>query len=149
MSSTGAIMIVDDSEAELALTMRALKKSGIKLDVTLAHSGTEALDLLHRNDNGEAGRPNELPGIVLLDLKMPGVDGMTVLRRIRADERTRCLPVIILSSSNEVSDVGACFQIGANSYIRKSVDFADFTETMRVLRQYWDINELPPAPLGV
>ncbi len=148
MSATGTIMIVDDSEAELLLTLRALKKSGIKVHVVVAHNGTEALDLLHGTEDGEAGRQNELPGIVLLDLKMPGVDGMAVLRRIRADERTRCLPVVILSSSNELSDVGTCYQSGANSYIRKRIDLGDFTEVMRTLHKYWDMNELPPVPLG-
>lgn len=144
---TAPIMIVDDSDAELALTIRALKKSGLRVDVTTAHNGVEALHLLHgaRPEEGDAAR---LPGIVLLDLKMPGVDGLMVLRRIRADERTRCLPVVILSSSNEHADVGACYQGGANSYIHKRVDIDDFIDAMRILHQYWTLNELPPEHSG-
>lgn len=141
----GAILIVDDSDAELALTMRAIKKSGIRADIRTAHGGYEALDMLlgaPENDN----RDRDLPWIVLLDLKMPGVDGMAVLKRIRAEERTRRLPVIILSSSGELSDVGACYDIGANSYIRKRVDILDFTETMRILHSYWAMAEHPPVP---
>lgn len=143
--SKGAILIVDDSEAEIALTKRALKKSGIKADILLAHNGGEALDLLHGALDGEENGARELPWLVLLDLKMPGIDGVAVLKRIRAEPRTRRLPVIILSSSDEISDVGTCYDIGANSYIRKRVDLTDFTETMRVLHTYWTINEFPPS----
>ncbi|AUX43991.1 uncharacterized protein SOCE26_054480 [Sorangium cellulosum] len=141
-----SILIVDDSDAEMALTMRAIKKSGIKADVMVAHSGYEALDMLLGAAEGEGRKDDDLPWIVLLDLRMPGVDGLGVLRRIRAEERTRRLPVIILSSSDELSDVGACYDTGANSYIRKRVDLLDFTETMRILHTYWDITERPPVP---
>jgi two-component system response regulator len=144
--STGAILIVDDSDAEIALTMRALKKSGLKATVMLAHNGGEALDMLLGPEEGENSRVRDLPWIVLLDLKMPDVDGLSVLRRLRAEPRTRRLPVVILSSSDELSDVGNCYDTGANSYIRKRVDLADFTEAMRVLQTYWSINELPPVP---
>ncbi len=144
--NTGAILIVDDSDAEMALTMRAIRKSGIKADVLTAHDGWEALDMLLGPKEGHDRRRRDLPWIVLLDLKMPGVDGMEVLKRIRAEERTRRIPVIILSSSSEHSDVGACYDSGANSYIRKRVDILDFTETMRVLHSYWAITERPPVP---
>lgn len=146
--NTGAILIVDDSDAEMALTMRAIKKSGIKADIRTARGGYEALDLLLGPVENDNGRERDLPWIVLLDLKMPGVDGMEVLKRIRSEERTRRLPVIILSSSGELSDVGACYDIGANSYIRKRVDILDFTETMRILHSYWTIAETPPLPTG-
>ncbi len=144
--NTGAILIVDDSDAEMALTMRAIKKSGIKADVLTAHDGWEALDMLLGPRESDDRRERELPWIVLLDLKMPGFDGMEVLKRIRSEERTRRIPVIILSSSSEHSDVGACYDSGANSYIRKRVDILDFTETMRVLHSYWAITERPPVP---
>ncbi len=142
----GAILIVDDSAAEMALTMRALRKSGIKADVLKARDGWEALDMLLGTPEGEERRAPALPWIVLLDLKMPGFDGREVLKRIRAEERTRRIPVIILSSSSEHADVGACYDSGANSYIRKRVDILDFTETMRVLHSYWAITERPPLP---
>jgi two-component system response regulator len=144
--STRAILVVDDSDAEIALTLRAIKKSGVQADVLLAHNGVEALDLLLGPEDGDASLPRELPWIVLLDLKMPDVDGLSVLRRIRAEPRTRRLPVVMLSSSNELSDVGTCYDTGANSYIRKRVDLADFTEAMRLLQTYWTMNELPPPP---
>ncbi|UQA55383.1 response regulator [Polyangium aurulentum] len=143
---TGPILIVDDSDAEMALTLRAIKKSGIKADVMVAHNGPEALDLLLGAVESEERRERELPWIVLLDLRMPGIDGLEVLKRIRAEERTRRLPVIILSSSDELSDVGACYDTGANSYIRKRIDILDFTETMRILHTYWNITERPPVP---
>ncbi|KYF77137.1 hypothetical protein BE17_26980 [Sorangium cellulosum] len=141
-----SILIVDDSAAEMALTMRAIRKSGIKADVMVAHDGYEALEMLLGAARGEESRDPELPWIVLLDLRMPGVDGLAVLRRLRAEERTRRLPIIILSSSDELSDVGACYDTGANSYIRKRVDIIDFTETMRILHTYWTIAEHPPVP---
>lgn len=144
--STGAILIVDDSDTEIALTMRALKKSGLKTTVLLAHNGEEALDMLLGAPEGESSCAHDLPWIVLLDLKMPDVDGLSVLRRIRAEPRTRRLPVVMLSSSDELSDVGNCYDTGANSYIRKRVDLADFTEAMRLLQTYWTMNELPPPP---
>lgn len=144
--STRAILVVDDSDTEIALTLRAIKKSGVPADVLLAHNGLEALDLLLGPGEKGAPPPRELPWIVLLDLKMPDVDGLAVLRRIRAEPRTRRLPVIMLSSSDELSDVGTCYDTGANSYIRKRVDLADFTEAMRLLQTYWAMNELPPVP---
>ncbi|HZF53658.1 MAG TPA: response regulator [Polyangiaceae bacterium] len=110
---------------------------------------TELVGLFYLENNLTTGAftPDRLAVlIVLLDLKMPGVDGMEVLKRIRSEERTRRLPVIILSSSGELSDVGACYDFGANSYIRKRVDILDFTETMRILHTYWTITETPPLP---
>lgn len=144
--SKGVILIVDDDAAEIALTKRAIKKSGISADVLLAHNGGEALELLHGSKAGEGPGARELPWIVLLDLRMPGIDGLAVLRRIRAEERTRRLPVIVLSSSGELSDIGTSYDIGANSYIRKRVDLADFTDAMRILHAYWTITEVPPVP---
>lgn len=120
--------------------MRALKKNNISNEVIVAHDGAEAIELLHGSGHG-------LPAIVLLDLKLPKVDGMEVLRRVRADPRTRLLPVVILTTSKEEQDLIHGYQLGANSYVRKPVDFAQFTEAVRQLGLYWLVlNESPPNP---
>ena len=135
-----AILLVEDNPDDEALTLRALKKNNISNEVVVAHDGTEALEFLH--GNGHA-----LPALVLLDLKLPKVDGMEVLRRVRADPRTHLLPVVILTTSKEELDLTNGYNLGANSYIRKPVDFAQFTEAVRQLGLYWLVlNESPPPP---
>ena len=132
------ILLVEDNSDDEALTLRALKKNNISNEVIVAHDGKEALDYL--NGNGHA-----LPALVLLDLKLPKVDGMEVLRRVRAEPRTQLLPVVILTTSKEEQDLINGYQLGANSYVRKPVDFAQFTEAVRQLGLYWLVlNELPP-----
>jgi two-component system response regulator len=141
MDSTGSdsriILLVEDNPGDEALTLRALKKNKIRNEVVIARDGVEALDYLF-GTGAHAGRdPNQLPELVLLDLKLPKVDGLEVLRRIRGDERTRLLPVIMLTSSLEDRDVMESYAEGCNSYVRKPVDFSEFTEAVRQLGLYW------------
>jgi two-component system response regulator len=140
------IMLVEDNRDDEALTLRALKKNNIKNDVVVAHDGVEALDYLF-GTGPHAGRDlTEMPQIILLDLKLPRVDGLEVLRRIRAEERTWLLPVVILTSSNEERDRIEGYGLGANIYVRKPVDFNQFLEAVRQLGLYWLIlNEPVPA----
>jgi two-component system response regulator len=138
------ILLVEDNADDEALTLRALTKNNIKNDVVVAHDGVEALDYLF-GTGAFAGRRG-MPQLVLLDLKLPRVDGLEVLRRLRADPRTHLLPVVILTSSKEERDLVSGYSLGANSYVRKPVDFGEFTEAIRQLGLYWLIlNEAPPA----
>jgi len=142
---TRVILLVEDNPDDEALTLRALKKNNISNPVTVARDGQEALDYLF-GEGAHAGRDVfDFPAVVLLDLKLPKVDGLEVLRRLRADERTRLVPVVILTSSNEERDRSDGYSLGANSYVRKPVDFNDFIEAVRQLGLYWLIlNEAPP-----
>lgn len=143
------ILLVEDNRDDEALTLRALKKNNIKNEVVVAHDGVEALDYLF-GTGSYAGRDlTEMPQVILLDLKLPRVDGLEVLRRLRADERTRLLPVVILTSSNEDQDRINGYGLGANSYVRKPVDFAQFVEAVRQLGLYWLILNQPPPPVGI
>ncbi len=136
------ILLVEDNPDDEVLTLRALKKSNIANEVVVAHDGVEALHLLF--DVGAHVMP-VLPTVILLDLKLPKIDGLEVLRRVRADERTRLLPVVILTSSKEEQDLIASYSLGANSYVRKPVDFNQFAEAVRQLGLYWFLlNEPPP-----
>jgi two-component system response regulator len=139
------ILLVEDNPDDEALTLRALKKNNILNEVVVAHDGAEALDYVF-SAGAYAGRdPSELPQVVLLDLKLPKVDGLKVLERIRADERTRLLPVVVLTSSKEEQDLLNSYSLGANSYVRKPVDFNQFVEAVRQLGLYWLVlNEAPP-----
>ncbi len=140
------ILLVEDNPDDEALTLRALKKNNVKNDVVVARDGAEALDYLF-GTGAHAGRDIDyLPQIVLLDLKLPKVDGLEVLKRIRAEERTRILPVIILTSSKEEQDVINGYRFGCNSYVRKPVNFDEFIEAARQLGLYWLLlNEPPPT----
>lgn len=139
------ILLVEDNPDDEALTLRALEKNNIRNEVVVAHDGAEALDYLF-GAGAYAGRDiSRMPQVILLDLKLPKVDGIEVLRRIRADQRTRLLPVVILTSSKEEKDVLNGYGHGANSYVRKPVDFVQFTEAVRQLGLYWLLlNEKPP-----
>jgi two-component system response regulator len=139
------ILLVEDNPDDEALTLRALKKNNITNGVVVARDGVEALDYLFGTGN-HAGRDiSRLPQVVLLDLKLPKIDGLEVLRRVRADERTKLLPVVILTSSNEEQDRLMGYGLGANSYVRKPVDFGQFIEAVRQLGLYWLLlNERPP-----
>lgn len=136
--ATRLIMLVEDDPDHELLTIRALKKSNVANDVRVARDGEEAIDMLFG--------PNAIkPQVILLDLKLPKVEGLEVLRRIRASDTTRMLPVVVLTSSDEERDVIASYQIGVNSYIRKPVNFNDFAEATRQLGLYWLVlNECPP-----
>ena len=140
------ILLVEDNPDDVELTLRAIRKNNITNDVQVARDGVEALDYLF-GSGAYAGRDTSLmPTVVLLDLKLPKVDGLEVLRKLRADERTKLLPVVILTSSKEEQDVVTGYSLGANSYVRKPVDFAQFTEAVRQLGLYWLL--MNESPLG-
>lgn len=139
-----AILLVEDDADDEALTIRALKKNNIKNEVVVVRDGAEALDYLFATGAHAGG---ELPQLVLLDLKLPKVNGLEVLRRLREDQRTRLLPVVILTSSNEERDVVEAYRLGTNSYVRKPIDFKQFLEAVGHLGLYWLVlNEPPPRP---
>lgn len=143
------ILLVEDNPDDEALTIRALKKNNIRNEVVVARDGSEALDYLFGLRAHEGRDTSVLPQIVLLDLKLPKVDGLEVLRGIRSDPRTKRLPVVILTSSKEERDLLDGYDLGANSYVRKPVDFMAFAEAVRQLGIYWLIlNESPPEQRG-
>jgi two-component system, response regulator len=136
------ILLIDDSLDDEELTRRALTESSISSDVVVAHDGVEALEYLL----GSGAESRDLPQLTLLDLKLPGADGLEVLRRIRADPRTRILPVVVMTSSARDEDIVASYQLGASGYLRKPVDYVEFREVMRQLSHYWLVlNQLPPS----
>jgi two-component system response regulator len=139
------LLIVEDNPDDEALTIRALKKHNIGNRLVVVRDGAEALDFLICTGVYSERDPHDLPQTILLDLKLPKVDGLEVLKRIRADERTSLLPVVILTSSNEEQDLLQSYQNGANSYVRKPVDFTEFLDAARQLGLYWLVlNEAPP-----
>jgi two-component system, response regulator len=142
------ILLVEDNTSDVKLTRRALEQSRITNRLVVAEDGVEALDYLFAR-GGHAGRDvSDLPSVLLLDLKLPKVEGLEVLRQIRADVRTRRLPVVILTSSQEEQDIIASYDLGANSYIRKPVDFNQFAEAIRHLGLYWLVLNEPPPEAG-
>lgn len=141
-----SILLVEDNPDDEALTLRALKKNNIQSRVVVAHDGAEALDYLFGTGAHASRDQDLLPALILLDLKLPKVDGLEVLRQIRAHQRTKLLPIVILTSSQEEQDILNGYSLGANSYIRKPVDFAQFNEAVRHLGLYWlMLNEPPPT----
>lgn len=134
------ILLVEDNPDDQALALRALRKSDIKSTVVLARDGVEALEQLFEHEL--------TPSLILLDLKLPRIDGFEVLKRIRENERTRLLPVVILTTSKEDRDLLDGYSLGANSYIRKPIDFKRFTEVVRQLGQYWLSTNQPPPRGG-
>jgi two-component system response regulator len=145
MMSDKTILLVEDNPKDEVLTLRALRKSNILNKVDVAHDGVEALDYLFAPDAAGALRP--LPQLVLLDLKLPKIDGHEVLKRIRAEPRTHLLPVVILTTSIEDNDRLDGYRLGANSYVRKPVDFGQFADAVGQLGLYWLVlNEQPPLP---
>lgn len=140
------ILLVEDNPDDEALTLRAFKKNNIGNDVVVARDGAEALDYFFGTGSYAGRDMGVMPAITLLDLKLPKIDGLEVLRRLRGDERTKLLPVVILTSSNEDQDLINGYRLGANSYIRKPVDFGQFVEAVRQLGLYWLVlNESPPV----
>jgi len=139
-----SILLVEDNPDDEVLTLRALRKSKIANEIVVARDGVEALDYLFCTGMYAGRDPLELPQVVLLDLKLPKIDGLEVLQRIRADERTRMLPVVILTSSKEEPDMASAYTRGANSYVRKPVDFNQFVDAIGQLGLYWLVlNEVP------
>jgi len=140
MNNLPIVCVVEDNPDDERLTIRALRKGQIANEIKVARNGEEALNMLFNAD--------PLPCVVLLDLKLPKIDGLEVLRRIRADERTQLLPVVVLTSSSEDRDIVESYSLGANSYVRKPVEFDRFTEAVRQLGLYWAlVNE--PLPKGL
>jgi CheY-like chemotaxis protein len=138
------ILLAEDNPDDVKLTLRALKKSNILNEVIVAGDGVEALDYLFGTGKFAGRDAGVLPQVVLLDLKMPKIDGLEVLHRIRADKRTKVLPVVVLTTSSEDKDRIESYKLGANSYIRKPVDFNQFAEAVRQLGLYWLVlNEGP------
>ena len=141
--SERVILLVEDNPSDEELTLRALKKSNILNPVVVVRDGAEALDWLFRR-GAHATRPaDETPQVILLDLKLPKIDGLEVLKQMRADERTKRLPVVVLTSSIQEQDVVASYGLGANSYVRKPVDFTQFVEAVRQLGLYWLVLNQP------
>lgn len=139
------ILLVEDNPDDVALTLRAFKKNKIMNKFVVAKDGAEALDYLNGTGEYEGRDVNDIPQIILLDLKLPKVNGLEVLKAIREEERTRLLPVVILTSSKEQQDLIDGYSLGANSYIRKPVDFEQFTESVRQLGLYWLVLNVNPA----
>lgn len=137
-----AILLVEDNPDDELLTVRSLRRSNIANEIVVAHNGEEALQYLF-DPRPETGQLRELPCVVVLDLKLPKVDGLEVLARLRAEERTRALPVVVLTSSSEERDITASYSSGANSYVRKPVDFDQFSEAVRQLGLYWVLINQP------
>ena len=143
--SEKTILLVEDNPDDEALALRALKKNNILNEVTIVRDGAEALDYLFCQGTYAGRDASRQPAVTLLDLKLPKVEGLEVLKRLRADARTQLLPVVILTSSKEEQDLVNGYRLGANSYIRKPVDFTKFMEAVRQLGLYWLVlNESPP-----
>ena len=147
MTASRKILLVEDNPDDERLTLRALDRHQISNEVEVARDGAEALDYLFGTGEHEGRDLTDAPAVVLLDLKLPKIDGLEVLRRLRADARTSLQPVVILTSSAQEEDRIRGYELGANSYVRKPVDFNEFSEAIRQLGLYWLIlNEPPPTP---
>ncbi len=140
------ILLIEDNPSDIDLTKRALERGRIVNELVVAEDGQEALDFLHATGAYQGRDPSILPALTLLDLKLPKVPGLEVLRQIRADPKTKRLPVVILTSSKEEQDVAAGYELGVNSYIRKPVDFKQFAQAIEHMGLYWLVlNEPPPV----
>ncbi|NOR83295.1 MAG: response regulator [Ardenticatenales bacterium] len=144
--SEKTILLVEDNPDDELLTLRALRKNKILNEVTVVRDGAEALDYLFGAGKYAGRDTSDMPQVVLLDLKLPKLDGLEVLRRLRADELTRRLPVVVLTSSDEEQDILASYDLGANSYVRKPVEFHQFIDALRQLGLYWLVLNQPPPP---
>jgi len=145
MEEKRTILLVEDNPDDVELTLRALKQYHVRNEITVVRDGAEALDYLFATGAYADRDASVLPAVVILDLKLPKVDGLEVLQRVRADERTKLVPVVVLTSSKEERDMVNSYKFGANSYVQKPVDFNQFIEAARQLGLYWlVINEPPP-----
>lgn len=147
-NSDKIILLVEDNPDDEALTLRALKKNNIMNEVVVARDGVEALDYMFGTGAHTGRNTSILPQVILLDLKLPKIDGLDVLKRIRENERTRLQPVVVLTTSNEDSDILASYKLGVNSYIRKPVDFSQFMEAVHHLGLYWLVLNIAPPKQG-
>ena len=139
------ILLVEDNPDDVELTLRVVKKNAIINKVVVAQDGPEALDYLFCTGAYADRDPQDIPGVILLDLRLPKIDGLEVLRRIRGNDQTKLLPVVVLTSSDEEQDLVDSYKLGVNSYIRKPVNFVQFTEAVRQLAMYWVLwNQAPP-----
>ncbi len=140
------ILLVEDSSSDEKLTLAAFKRSGVVVDIVVERDGADALDYLFGMGRFAGGEPPPRPVVVLLDLHLPRIDGFEVLSRIRADDRTRLLPVVVLTASKQDEDVARCYERGASAYVHKPVEFTEFVEAARALAHFWiRLNEAPPA----
>jgi two-component system response regulator len=146
MSRNHVILLVEDRADDVELTIRAFEKAKVTNEIVVAGDGQEAINYLFATGRHSGRDPKIMPQVVLLDLKLPKIDGLGVLRRMRADERTRRLPVVIMTSSNEEQDVISGYDLGANSFVRKPVDFVQFVEAARLLGLYWLVMNEPAPP---
>ncbi len=140
----GIIMLVEDNPDDEELTIRALKKANILNEVVVARDGVEALDYLFATGKHEGRDMSVMPLLILLDLRMPKIDGLEVLKRIRGDDRTRRLNVVVMTTSQEEADLARSYDLNANSYIRKPVNFDQFTEAIKQVGLYWLVLNVPP-----
>jgi CheY-like chemotaxis protein len=140
------ILLVEDSPEDAELTIRALRRNKIANEIQVAEDGAEALDFLFCRGEFKDRLPSQVPRLVLLDLKLPKVGGIEVLRAIRADERTRAIPVVVLTSSKEERDLIDGYSLGVNAYAQKPVDFEKFSETVRQIGMFWMLVNQPPPP---
>lgn len=142
------ILLVEDNPDDVDLTLHAFQKHKMANDVIVAGDGAEALDYLF-GTGAYAGRdPNETPALILLDLQLPRIGGLDVLRKVRADERTKRVPVVIMTTSDEEDDIANGYDRGANSYLRKPVDFTEFMNSVKQLEMYWLVLNTPPPPMA-
>jgi DNA-binding response OmpR family regulator len=147
MSTLGRILIVEDDPRDVELTLTALEDYNLANEIFVTRDGKEALDYLYRREQF-AGRSNENPAVMLLDLKLPKIDGLEVLQAIRSDERLKMIPVVVLTSSHEERDMIRSYQLGANAYVVKPVDFHEFVNAVKELGVFWAVvNEPPPGSL--
>jgi two-component system response regulator len=141
---TNVVLLVEDNPTDEKLSLRALRRGDPAPDIVVARDGVEALDYLFGTGEHAGRDVAELPAVVLLDLRLPRIEGIEVLRRIRADERTATLPVVVLTSSMQADDISRAYALGVNAYVRKPVDFMEFVEMSRVLVKFWlTLNERP------
>jgi two-component system response regulator len=150
LNSQGTILLVEDNPDDIELTLRAFRKNNIANDLVITRDGAEALDYLFCRGAYSQRDIADLPRLILLDLNLPKLDGLQVLERLRADERTKLVPVVILTSSKEEQDMVNGYEFGANSYVRKPVDFNEFVEAVRHIGLYWLlINEIPVSKMAL
>ena len=145
MTNQVEILYIEDNPSDIELTMHAFKKNHLANVILIARDGEEALELLYGSERDGDGELSNSPRVILLDLKLPKVDGLEVLRKVKSDERTKTIPVVVLTSSREERDIIESYRLGVNSYIVKPVDFEKFMEAAKTLGMYWLLINQPPS----